>query len=221
MNRFSAVLAAVWVMGSGLPLLAAAQTQPPPPGYATPGGANDPYAVMALRSEVTAMRAEVKEASRLYADIKELLNQLSNRQQAIYVQIANLSQSQVDKDAILKSAKGEIEGLNRQIQQARTDMGALERRMAEQRSLPAAADPAPTSSLQSISRADVVPELEQQCGELRRGVTKTWQAVIPQILPEHVFEEVDRPNGRVWARKNQSSQGFVYNDVMRKIGCEP
>lgn len=225
MNRFPAVLAAAFAVGLTLPLALSAQTTPPP-GYATPGAAQDPYAVMALRSEVATMRAEVKEASRLYAEIKDMLTQLGNRQQGIYVQIANLSQSQVDKDAILRSAKTEIENLNVQIQQARTDMGALERRMAEARAAPAASySPGPIASPVSapeiVASAQIAPALEQQCIELRKSSTKAWQRVIPQILTDYVFEEIDRPNGRVWARKDQSSQGFVYNDVMRKIGCEP
>lgn len=223
MTRFSAVFLATATALATLSLPLQAQQTPPPVGYASPGVATDASQVMALRAEVAAMRADVKDAEKLYADIKTMLTQVSARQQSIYVQVANLSQTQVDKDTLLKSAKAEIEGLNAQIQQARTDMGALERRMAELRAAPAPAAVAPevVAAPMQVAVAETVPALEQQCAELRRGTAKTWQRVVPQVLPDHVFEEVDRAGDRVWARKGTSSQGFVYGDVMRKIGCEP
>lgn len=255
MNRFFVVLAAASLSGLVFSAPGLAQGQSPA-GYATPGASTDP-SVIALRAEVAAMRAEVKETRRIHAEAKALLEQVNNRQQALYVQLANLSQSQVDKDTLLQSTKAEIQALNGQletvradkeailkgardevqalslqVQGARSELARFDQRLSEQKTEMAAIPaPAPVKASASsagpsiqvpspaLDAAQVASVATQQCADLSRGTVATWQQVIPQILPEYAFEEIDRPNGRVWARKGQSSQGFIYNDVMRKIGC--
>lgn len=224
MIRFHALAASLVFLVSA-PI--SAQTLPPPPGaYQTAGATGDPHAVAALRAEVATLRRETEEARRLFSETKDLLGQLSQRQQTIYVQIANLSQSQVDKDTILKQSQKDLSALNAQIVEARSDLGALERRLNMANNAPATPIPAsqmvaavePTTIV--VGSPAIAPAMAQQCGELRTGSPQTWSRVIPQILPEYSFEEIDRPNGRLWARKGGSSQGFVYADVMKKIGCE-
>lgn len=83
-----------------------------------------------------------------------------------------------------------------------------------------AVEVAPAANAPLVPGVDAVAALDHQCSRLRSGDGQVWRAAITQILPGHAFEEVDLPNGRVWATSNGSSQGFVYTDVMKQLGCK-